>query len=293
MVTTTPSERADLTGLLGDIERLRIVFAGWDPAQRAVADAYGRALEALYGEALARLVRALKIDPAALRALTSAASDEVVYATLRRHGILKPSLNERIEAALESVRPMLASHGGNVELVSVEPPAASVRFLGACDGCAASALTFHEGVAKAVKAACPEIDTIHQAKGSAEGASRAASLQGDPPLMSPFDLLDRGTWRRAAEVADIPDGGVRAVELGDESLLLARLGAVVTCFDNACAHLGMPLDGGGIKDGVLSCPQHGFAYDLSTGECITAPSVQLRVRRVRVVGDRVEVRVTQ
>ena len=39
------------------------------------------------------------------------------------------SLTERVERALEGVRPMLASHGGDVELVKVEPPAIDVRFI--------------------------------------------------------------------------------------------------------------------------------------------------------------------
>jgi nitrite reductase/ring-hydroxylating ferredoxin subunit/Fe-S cluster biogenesis protein NfuA len=292
-VNATPSERVDLANLQGDVERLQAVLAVWEETPRAVATAHARAIEALYGEALRRLVRTLKSDPACLAALRSAVSDEVVYAVLRREDILKPSLDERVERALEGVRPMLASHGGDVELVSLDPPAVSVRLLGACDGCPASALTFHEGVEKAVKDACPEITSIVQLKGLGSAPSRASSTPAGAPLISPFELLDRGTWRRAAEIAQIPEGGIRVVEVGSESLLLARLGGTVTCFDNACAHLGMPLDGGEVTGGVLSCPHHGFAYDLSSGECLTAPSVQLRTRHVRIVGDRVDVRVAR
>ena len=40
---------------------------------------------------------------------------------------------------------------------------------------------------------------------------------------------------------------------------------------------------------MLECPHHGFKYDLSSGECLTAPSVQLRPRSVHIVGDRIEV----
>ena len=83
---------------------------------------------------------------------------------------------------------------------------------------------------------------------------------------------------------------MRAVLVGGERLLLARRGGAVTCFENACAHLGLELDGGPVADGVLTCPHHGFAYDLATGECLTAPTVQLRAHAVRLVGERVEVR---
>ncbi len=280
---------AGLASLLEDVEHIERSFAGWEATPRAAAEAYRRAIEALYGEALRRLVRVLKDDPAARAAMRGAASDEVVYAVLRRQEILKPSLNERIEAALEGVRPMLATHGGNVELVSVEPPSVSVRFLGACDGCPASALTFHEGVAKAVQEACPEITSIVQTKAGGRASAYGKEAQRESgELVSPF-ALHRGRWHDAGQVCEIPEGGVRALEVGGQRLLLARLGGSVTCFDNACAHMGLALDDGRVEQGLLECPHHGFRYDLSSGECLTAPSVQLRARSVRVVGDRIEV----
>lgn len=185
MVSTT---RDDLAGFVGDIERLETIFATWDDNQQAAVGAYKLAIEALEGEALRRLIRALKTDPAALAAMKNAIADEIVYAVLRRHQIVKPSLNERVEAALEGVRPMLASHGGDVELVKVNPPKVEVRFIGACDGCPASALTFHAGVKKAVQEACPEITEIAQVKGL--GGSNDSGVR----FVSPFALAAKGNW---------------------------------------------------------------------------------------------------
>jgi Fe-S cluster biogenesis protein NfuA len=173
------TDRADLAGFLGDIERLRSIFDTWDETRRGAVEDYRRAIEAINGEALRRLVRALKTDPAALAAMTEAAGDEVVYAVLRRHDIVKASLSERVEVALAAVRPMLATHGGDVELVKIAPPSIDIRFLGACDGCAASTLTFHAGVKKAVHDACPEIAEVRQVKGIGGGT-------GGAHLISPF-----------------------------------------------------------------------------------------------------------
>ena len=279
-----PTRRDDLTGFLGDIQRLEQVFETWEETPRATAEAYGRAIEALNGEALRRLVRALKSDPAALAAMKAAVADEVVYAVLRRHGIVKASLSERVEQALAGVRPMLASHGGDVELVKVVPPAIEVRFLGACDGCPASALTFHAGVKKAVEDACPEITDILQVKGLGGGG------EGSVRFISPFAIDADGGWLFAGALSDIPQGGVKAAEIGGEKVLLSRQGAVVTCFQNACAHLGMTLDAGEVSGGIITCPHHEFQYDLSSGECLTAPEVALQAHAVRVVGRRVEVR---
>jgi Fe-S cluster biogenesis protein NfuA/nitrite reductase/ring-hydroxylating ferredoxin subunit len=279
--------RTDLAGFLGDIERLETIFAAWDENQQAAVGAYKLAIEELNGEALRRLIRALKTDPAALAAMKNAIADEVVYAVLRRHDIVKASLNERVEAALEGVRPMLASHGGDVELVKVKPPSVEVRFIGACDGCPASALTFHAGVKKAVQDACPEITDIIQVKGL--GGSEESGVR----FVSPFALGDKGNWAAAGLLSDIPEGSVRSTIIGGEKVLLSRNGATVTCFQNACAHLGFPIHDGEVENGIITCPHHGFQYDLSSGECLTAPEVQLQSHAVRVIGPRVEVRISK
>ena len=281
------SKRADLAGLIGDVERLESIFDGWDETPRGAVEAYRRAIEELHGEALRRLIRSLKDEPAALAAMKEAVADEVVYAVLRHHDIVRASLNERVELALEGVRPMLASHGGDVELVKVAPPTIEVRFIGSCDGCPASALTFHAGVKKAVQEACPEITDVRQVKGLGSGG------EGSVRFVSPFALGAEGNWLEAGALSDIPEGSIRATEIGGEKLLLSRQGSVVTCFQNACAHLGFPLHDGEIEDGIITCPHHGFQYDLASGECLTAPEVALQSHAVRVIGERVEVRLAR
>lgn len=285
-VEPTPVKRSDLAGFTGDIELLEAVFAAWDETQRGAVEAYRRSIEDLQGEAFRRLVKALKASPDAMKAMRDAAADEIVYSVLRRHNILKPSLSERIEAALDSVRPMLASHGGDVELVSIEPPSIGVRFLGACDGCPASALTFHAGVKKAVEDACPEITEINQVRGSRGGESANDSVK----FISPFAIGAVGGWHLVCRTDEIPADGVLTKVVGGNNVLLSRRGPIVACFQDACAHLGMEISSGDITDGIITCPWHGFQFDLATGECLTAPEVQLRSHAVRVIGNRVEVR---
>jgi nitrite reductase/ring-hydroxylating ferredoxin subunit/Fe-S cluster biogenesis protein NfuA len=285
VVDIAPTRRTDLAEFLSDVERLEEIFATWEETPRGAVEAYRRAIEALHGEALTRLVRALKSDPAALAAMKRAIADEIVYAVLRRHGIIKASLAERVELALASVRPMLASHGGDVELVKVAPPKIEVRFVGACDGCPASALTFHAGVKKAVEDACAEITEVVQVKGLGGGESGIN-------FVSPFALHAKGNWLQVGTLSEIPEGGIRAMSIEGEKVILSRQGSVVTCFQNACAHLGFALDDGEINDGVITCPHHGFQYDLASGECLTAPEVQLQSHAVRVTGGRVEVRLS-
>ena len=55
----------------------------------------------------------------------------------------------------------------------------------------------------------------------------------------------------------------------------------------------MAIHDGEIEDGIITCPYHQFRYDLATGECLTAPAVQLQAHAVRIVGTRVEVRLSK
>jgi Fe-S cluster biogenesis protein NfuA/nitrite reductase/ring-hydroxylating ferredoxin subunit len=280
-VDIVPTQQVELASLLRDLERLETIFASWESAPRNAAEAYRRSIEALHGEALRRLVRALKTDPAAFAAMKAALADEIVYAVLRRHGIIRASLGERIEAALAGIRPMLASHGGDVELVKIAPPAIEVRFLGACDGCAASMLTFHAGVKKAVMDACPEITNVIQVKGTGGGTGETARF------VSPFA---DGNWLPAGTLEEIPDGGIRTLEAGGVDVILFRRGSTVTSFQDSCSHLSLGISTGEITDGVITCPHHGFRYDLATGECLTAPVVRLRMHDVRVADGNVEIK---
>lgn len=288
---TTMTERASpsLASLVKPIESLDAIVQGWDESHRLTVQALRRATDDLHKEALARVIRGIKAEPGALEALTRVVGDEVVYAVLRHLNLVRPSLNERIEEALSSVRPMLQGHGGNVELVTIEPPdTVAIRLVGACDGCPASGLTLTEGIEKAIREYCPEITTINTLKGH---ASPPGSTDTMVSFVSPFALRGETGWQYAAELADIPECGVKAVQMAGRSLLLSRQHDQVSCFENACAHMGQPLDKGAVADGILTCPHHGFRYDLASGECLTAPEVQLVPHAVRVRGAIVEVRV--
>ncbi len=277
-------EGDQLIELVAEIERVQRVVAGWDDRTRDTIDDYRRALDALHHAALRRLIKALREEPHALAALKTAAEDRVVHAVLRYHGLVKASLGERVEAALLSVRPILASHGGDVELVALDPPRIEVRFTGTCDSCAASALTFHAGVKKAVQEACPEItEVVHVRSATTKSAAFA----------SPFAIESNGRWHPAGAIVDIPDPGAKPLQLDGTRVLLFRHGSAVACFRDACAHLGAPLSHGTVDAGILTCPHHGFRYDLATGICLTAPDLALQPYAVRILAGRIEVRIAR
>lgn len=71
------------------------------------------------------------------------------------------ALKEKVEKALESVRPHLQADGGNVELIDVsEDGIVKVKLTGACGGCPMAAMTLQYGVTNAIKKAVPEIKEV-------------------------------------------------------------------------------------------------------------------------------------
>jgi nitrite reductase/ring-hydroxylating ferredoxin subunit/Fe-S cluster biogenesis protein NfuA len=283
--TATVNE-VNLEKLLKDIQLLEGIVATWEEKERNTVDALKRAIDALNKEALSRLIQRLKNDSHTMSLLKEALSDEIVYSVLRHHQLIKASLNERVEAALESVRPALKGHGGNVELVAIEAPnRAVIRLIGACSGCPASELTLTEGVEKAIKEACPEITEIVKSKG-------VCTSDAPVSFVSPFARGKDRDWIFACQLDEVPEQNFRVCEVGGQTVLLARFGEKVVCYQNACAHLGMPLDMGEVNNGILKCPYHGFEYILETGECVTAQEIQLHTHAVRVDGKRVEVSLT-
>ena len=70
-------------------------------------------------------------------------------------------MRERIETALNKVRPFLQADGGDVELVDVTPEGVvKVKLTGACGGCPMSQMTLKHGVEKAIREEVPEITEV-------------------------------------------------------------------------------------------------------------------------------------
>ncbi|MBU4275919.1 MAG: NifU family protein [Proteobacteria bacterium] len=70
-------------------------------------------------------------------------------------------MREKVEQALEKIRPALQRDGGNVELVEVtDDGIVKVKLTGACGGCPMSQMTLKMGIEKVVKQAIPEIQSV-------------------------------------------------------------------------------------------------------------------------------------
>ncbi|ADI65381.1 NifU family protein [Trichormus azollae] len=266
----------NLENLIGDIQRFDAIISEWDESQRCVAVGLQRAIESLHKAALTNLVRSLKQDN--ISALYNAVDDEIVYAVLLYHNLVKPPLSERIKTALTEIRPSLQSHDSDVELVAIKPPdRIDVKLIGSCSNCASSTLTLTQLVEQTVKKYCPEISNIVAVNNSPNAT------------LTPINI--NSYWMGVANVNDIPDNHVLAVKLENQNIFLYRQGNNIICYRNACSHLGLPLDKGKVENDIITCASHQFRYDLKTAECLTVRDVSLQSYEVRVKGDKVYVKV--
>jgi len=73
----------------------------------------------------------------------------------------KGTLKERVETALEKIKPALQADGGNVELVEVTPEGiVKVKLTGACLGCPMSQMTLKMGIGRTLKREVPEVKDV-------------------------------------------------------------------------------------------------------------------------------------
>ena len=69
-------------------------------------------------------------------------------------------MKEKVEAALNAIRPALENDGGGVELVDVSDGIVKVRLTGACGGCPMSTMTLKMGIERVIREQVPEIKEV-------------------------------------------------------------------------------------------------------------------------------------
>jgi len=69
-------------------------------------------------------------------------------------------MREKVEAALERIRPALQADGGDVELIDITDGVVSVRLTGGCGGCPMSAMTLKHGIERVLQREVPEVKEV-------------------------------------------------------------------------------------------------------------------------------------
>ncbi len=241
---------------------------------RLVAELYGAGLERI----LDITYEAGQLTDEVLAAL---AADDLVASLLLVHGLHPYDVGQRVEQALESVRPYLGSHGGDVELLEVsDEGTVRLRLLGSCDGCPSSSVTLKLAVEGAIEAAAPEITGIEVEDAEPSGAETLI------PVSSLRSRLEETTssWEPVADLAALAPGAVTTAEVAGTRLLVCRLGSDLFAYVDRCARCEGSLDGAALSrrlgaavgEAVLRCPACRAHYDVRrAGRCLDDDSLHL------------------
>lgn len=96
--------------------------------------------------------------------------------------------------------------------------------------------------------------------------------------------------KQVARISEIPNWGKKVVDLDGVQVLLVNFKGEIFACENECPHQGSPLTAAIVKDGpVISCPRHGYKFDLRNGACSDSPELTLKTYPVRIDGDDISV----
>lgn len=267
--------QTDALRAAGDrIEALIEASAAGGPASRTRAEDLVSCVSSLYGAGLGRLLEILddagRLDKPVLDAI---ADDELISGLLLVHDLHPYDVETRIARALDTVRPYLGTHGGDVELLGIDDEGVvRLRLLGSCDGCPSSSATLELAVEGAVQAAAPEMTRIEVDAGAAAKATPVGGVIGLDALRSRIDRQPAAsvTWTVIPELADLVAGQLAGFELDGLTICACRLGNDIFCFRDRCGHCAQSMAGSAIErrlgepvgSGVLRCAQCLAHFDI-------------------------------
>ena len=90
---------------------------------------------------------------------------------------------------------------------------------------------------------------------------------------------------KVAAASEIPPGQRLVVEAVGKQIAIFNVNGKLVACDNVCLHRGGPLGEGDIEEFLVTCPWHGWQYDLSTGECLMNPKAKITLYPVIVEAD--------
>src|ERR1700744_4435494 len=258
-----------LIGRVQDLQE-RLDTTG-DAATREVADQLVSAVVQMYGAGLARIVELLGgLGPghAGGRAIADAMSeDELVSTLLLIHDLHPVPLEDRGRAAVDSERPYIECHGGNVELRSLQDGIATIHLRGSCSDCSASAVTLELAIKQALEDAAPDLEGLEglgvapqtaggpglpMARGGGAGAWAAPSGMELPVVMAgpaPPGPAPQPSWVDLESVAGIAEGTVAAVSVAGSELVVANVDGTLLAYRDRCANCRAPLHAGLLSAG--------------------------------------------
>jgi nitrite reductase (NADH) small subunit len=96
-------------------------------------------------------------------------------------------------------------------------------------------------------------------------------------------------FMKVADLSEVQPGQGKAIEAGGKSIALFNVDGTIYALDNTCLHQGGPLGDGDLIDDVVTCPWHGWTYNVRTGEKCDDSSIRVSCYPVKVDGEAIMV----
>jgi nitrite reductase/ring-hydroxylating ferredoxin subunit len=178
------------------------------------------------------------------------------------------------------VRPYMESHGGDVDLVSLQGDVARLRLKGSCDGCPASASTLELAVKQALEEAAPDLLGIE-----VDGPSGVGPAGVGHPLPLVDSARPRPGWTVVEGMSDLVAGEMRSVVVSGARVLVARVGGTLLAYRDSCAGCGSPLGSGDLKEGVLMCSSCGRRFELALAGRVLGADGPLQLQPIPLLAE--------
>jgi Fe-S cluster biogenesis protein NfuA/nitrite reductase/ring-hydroxylating ferredoxin subunit len=247
-------------------ELLGILQSEGGEATARAAEELVRLLLGLYGDGLSHIMAALRAEGAAGAAvLDRLLEDPLVESLLLLHDLHPLDVDERIQRALDQVRPYLGSHAGGVTYLGVtDEGVAQLRLEGSCDGCPSSTVTVQLAIKGAIEDAAPEVTEVVVEGVTAPPAQGTLLQIGQrPPDAGGIPPAAAGDARWVS-IPDIGPPSSRPViaEVAGTRVLLCSVRGTLYAYRDACAACGTSLAEGSLTLGELACPGCRTQYDV-------------------------------
>jgi nitrite reductase (NADH) small subunit len=90
-----------------------------------------------------------------------------------------------------------------------------------------------------------------------------------------------------AKTRDVPPGTIREVQLDGKAVAVANVDGQFHAINGVCLHRGGPLGDGPLEGPVVTCPWHGWQYDVRTGKVVPNANVGVERYTVEIRGDEI------
>ena len=92
-------------------------------------------------------------------------------------------------------------------------------------------------------------------------------------------------FAKVCKKSDVPAGSGRTVDINGKAVALFNVDGTLYAIDNTCLHRGGPLGEGELDGKTVTCPWHGWRYDVTTGANEMNPSVVVAKYQVKIEGE--------